>query len=88
MDAFHAQGVSPLVAMEMTTTEIMVRMVEPGVSVVPLMPDGSVTRGRKVGVINLGTPIPPIHSGVLLRRRDEPSPEVRAILASPRASLP
>jgi len=84
MDAFRAQGVTPLVAMEMTTTEIVVRMVEAGlgVSVVPLMPDGSVTRGRKVGVRSLGGQIPPIHSGVLRRRGDEPSAEVRAFIAS------
>ena len=90
MDAFHAQGVSPMVAMEMTTTEIVVRMVEAGlgVSVVPLMADGSVTRGRKVGVMSLGTQIPPIHSGILQRRGDEPSPEVRAFLSSLRAALP
>jgi DNA-binding transcriptional LysR family regulator len=89
MDAFHAQGLTPLVAMEMTTTEIAVRMVEAGlgVSVVPLMPDGSVTRGRKIGVKSLGGQIPPIHSGVLLRKGDEPSPEVRAFIASLRGSL-
>lgn len=88
MDAFHAQGLSPLVAMEMTTTEIVVRMVEAGlgVSVVPLMPDGSVTRGRKVGVRSLGGQIQPIHSGVLSRRGEEPSPEVRAFIASLRGT--
>ena len=84
MDAFHAQGLSPLVAMEATTTEIIVRMVEAGlgVSVVPLMPDGSVTRGRRVGVRSLGQQIRPIHSGVLVRRGDEPGPEARAFIAS------
>ena len=88
MDAFHARGLSPLVAMEMTTTEIAVRMVEAGlgISLVPLMPDGSVTRGRKVGVRSLGAQIPPIHSGVLLRRGDEPGPEVRAFIASLKGS--
>ena len=37
-------------ALETTNTEIIVRMVEAGlgVSVVPLMPDGSAPRGRKV----------------------------------------
>ncbi len=89
MDAFHARGLSPLVAMEMTTTEIAVRMVEAGlgISLVPLMPDGSVTRGRKVGVRSLGAQIPPIHSGVLRRRGDESSPEVLAFIASLKGSL-
>jgi DNA-binding transcriptional LysR family regulator len=74
--------------MEATTTEIIVRMVEAGlgVSVVPLMPDGSVTRGRRVGVRGFGRQIQPIHSGILVRRGDEPGPEARAFIASLRAA--
>jgi DNA-binding transcriptional LysR family regulator len=70
--------------METTTTEIVVRMVEAGlgVSLVPLMPDGAVTRGRKVGVRSLAGQIRPIHSGVLTRRGDELKPEARAFVAS------
>ena len=45
-----------------------------GVSIVPLMPDGAVTRGRQVGVRSLAGQIRPIHSGVLVRRGDEPTP--------------
>jgi DNA-binding transcriptional LysR family regulator len=84
IDAFHALGVSPRVEMETTTTEIVVRMVEAGlgVSVVPLMPDGAVTRGRKVGVRSLAGQIRPIHSGVLTRRGDELKPEAKAFVAS------
>ncbi|HJZ89725.1 MAG TPA: LysR substrate-binding domain-containing protein [Gemmataceae bacterium] len=84
LDAFHALGFSPRVEMEITTTEIIVRMVEAGlgVSVVPLMPDGSVTRGRRVGIRPLAGQIRPIHSGVLVRRGEEPAAEVRAFIAS------
>jgi DNA-binding transcriptional LysR family regulator len=84
LDAFHERGLSPIVEMEATTTEIVVRMVEAGlgVSVVPLMPNGAVTRGRRVGVRKLGEQIRPIHSGVLVRRGDEPRPEVRAFIDS------
>jgi DNA-binding transcriptional LysR family regulator len=84
LDAFHALGFSPRVEMEITTTEIIVRMVEAGlgVSVVPLMPDGSVTRGRRVGIRPLAGQIRPIHSGVLFRRGEEPAAEVRAFIAS------
>ena len=84
IDAFHALGLTPRVEMETTTTEIVVRMVEAGlgVSVVPLMPDGSVTRGHKVGVRSLAGQIRPIHSGVLTRRGDELKPEARAFVAS------
>jgi DNA-binding transcriptional LysR family regulator len=84
IDAFHALGLSPRVEMETTTTEIIVRMVEGGlgVSLVPLMPDRSVTRGRRVGVRNLAGQVRPIHSGVLVRRGEEPSPEAAAFIRS------
>ncbi len=70
VDAFHGGGLSPRVEMETTNTEITVRMVEAGlgVSIVPLMPNGAVTRGRRVGVRSLAAQIRPIHSGILLRR--------------------
>ena len=70
IDAFHGRGLSPRVDMETTNTEIIVRMVEAGlgVSIVPLMPGGAVTRGRKVGARSLAGQITPIHSGILLRR--------------------
>jgi DNA-binding transcriptional LysR family regulator len=75
MDAFHGAELSPRVDMETTNTEIIVRMVEAGlgVSIVPLMPNGAVTRGRKISVRSLGGQIRPIHSGVLTRR-GEPLP--------------
>src|SRR5262245_27492978 len=80
MEAFHAAGVSPRVEMETTNTEITVRMVEAGlgVSIVPLMPDGAVTRGRHVAVRSLAGQIRPIHSGILTRRDEPPSPARRA----------
>ncbi|HEV3006109.1 MAG TPA: LysR family transcriptional regulator [Pirellulales bacterium] len=70
IDAFHEQGLSPRVEMEMTNTEIIVRMVEAGlgVSIVPLLPSGAVTRGRRVNIRSLGRQIRPIQSGVLTRR--------------------
>jgi DNA-binding transcriptional LysR family regulator len=82
MDAFHGAGLSLRVDMETTNTEIIVRMVEAGlgVSIVPLMPGGAVTRGRRVGVRSLGAQIRPIHSGVLLRRGEPLSPVSRAFV--------
>jgi DNA-binding transcriptional LysR family regulator len=70
MDAFHTQGLSPRVDMETTNTEIIVRMVEAGLglSLVPLLPSGVVTRGRRVGIRDLGEQIRPIDSGILVRR--------------------
>jgi DNA-binding transcriptional LysR family regulator len=76
IDAFHGEGLSPRVEMETTNTEIIVRMVEGGLglSIVPLMPDGSVTRGHRVGIRGLGNQIRPIHSGILVRRGEQLSP--------------
>ena len=70
IDAFHGAGLSPRVDTETTNTEIIVRMVEAGlgVSIVPLMPGGAVTRGRKVATRSLAGQITPIHSGILFRR--------------------
>ncbi|OWK43354.1 LysR family transcriptional regulator [Fimbriiglobus ruber] len=73
LDAFHGASLSPRVDMEATTTAVIVQMVEAGlgVSIVPLMPNGAVTRGRKVRVRKLTGQIRLIHSGILTRRGDE-----------------
>src|SRR5688572_7973492 len=70
LDAFHESGLSPQVALETTGTETIVSMVEAGlgVSIVPLLPSGAVTRGRRVRERPLDAAIRPIHSGVLVRR--------------------
>lgn len=75
IDAFHAASVSPLVDMETTNTEIIVSLVEAGlgVSIVPLLPSGVVTRGRRIEIRSLGQQIRPIHSGVLFRRAEKRS---------------
>lgn len=70
LDAFHERQISPRVTIETTSTETIVSMVEAGlgVSIVPLLPSGAVTRGRRVEVRPLKDPIRAIHSGVLQRR--------------------
>ena len=75
LDAFHERGLAPRVALETTSTETVVSMVEAGlgISVVPLMPTGAVTRGRRVEILPITDPIRPIHSGVLLRRGETPA---------------
>jgi DNA-binding transcriptional LysR family regulator len=92
MDAFHGQGLSPRVDMETTNTEIIVRMVEAGlgVSIVPLMPSGVVTRGHRVGVRSLGDQIRPIHSGIFVRRGEKLRPAAQAFIdfLGPRGSAP
>src|SRR5687767_8909038 len=75
LDAFNERGLAPRVALETTSTETVVSMVEAGlgVSVVPLMPTGAVTRGRHVEIRPIVDVIRPIHSGVLLRRGEIPA---------------
>jgi DNA-binding transcriptional LysR family regulator len=81
-DAFHARGLTPRVDMEMTNTEVIVRMVEAGlgVSIVPLLPSGAVTRGRKIAVRSLGGQIRPIDSGVLTRKGEKLPEAARRLL--------
>jgi DNA-binding transcriptional LysR family regulator len=82
LDEFHKLGLSPRIDMEATTTGIVVKMVEAGlgVSLVPLMPNGSVTRGVKVGVRKLPGQIRPINSGILMRRGETPPPAAEAFM--------
>ena len=82
LDAFRGLGLTPRVDMEATTTGIVVKMVESGlgVSLVPLMPNGAVTRGVKVGARSLIGQIRPIHSGILMRRGEKPAPAAEAFI--------
>ena len=82
LDAFHESGLAPQVALETTSTETVVSMVEAGlgISIVPLLPSGAVTRGRRVRARILDAPIRPIHSGVLVRRGETLSASSRRLL--------
>ncbi len=82
LDAFHGQGLSPRIAMETTNSEIVVRMVEGGLglALVPLMANGSVTRGHRVGVRMLPGQVQPIHSGILLRKEATLTQAARSFL--------
>ena len=87
LDAFHEQGLSPRVALETTSTETIVTMVEAGlgVAIVPLLPNGAVTRRRDVDVVALRDPIRAIHSGVLVRRGERLSEPSARLLAFTRS---
>lgn len=82
IEAFRKQGLTPQADMEMTNTEIIVRMVEAGlgVSIVPLLPSGAVTRGRRLGIRELSSQIRPIQSGVLTRRGEKLSETSRRFI--------
>jgi DNA-binding transcriptional LysR family regulator len=70
LEAFHGRGLNPTVEVETTNTDLIVRMVEAGlgIAIVPLLPSGAVTRGRRVGIRVLGGQIRPIDSGILTRK--------------------
>lgn len=87
LDAFHDHGVSPRVALETTSTETVVSMVEAGLgaSIVSLLPNGAVTRGRRVEIAAIREPIRAIHSGVLVRRGGRLSDAGSRLLAFTRA---
>ena len=46
----------------------------------PLLPSGAVTRGRKLGIVDLGDQIRPINSGVLTRHGQALSSAARAVI--------
>ena len=89
MDAFREQHLSPRVEMELSTTEIIVRMVEAGlgVAIVPLLPNGIVTRNRTVEVRKLGKKIRRIQSGILARKGGRHSNAVTALIQFIRESM-
>ena len=82
LDAFRDRGLAPRIALETTSTETVVSMVEAGlgISVVPLLPSGAVTRGRKVRTVAIEDSMRPIHSGVLLRRGETPTGAVARLI--------
>jgi DNA-binding transcriptional LysR family regulator len=82
LDAFRESGLSPRIALETTSTETVISMVEAGlgISVVPLLPSGAVTRGRNVRIVAIDAAMRPIHSGVLLRRGETPSRAVARLI--------
>src|SRR5205823_12180425 len=81
-EAFQRLDLAPHSEIEATNTDLLVRMVEAGlgVAVVPLHPSGAVTRGRRVAIHSLGRQVRPIHSGVLLRRGEQPSDTAAKLL--------
>jgi DNA-binding transcriptional LysR family regulator len=90
LEAFHLLDIAPRIEMEMTNTQIIVRMVEAGlgVSIVPLLPSGVVTRGARVGTQSLGTQVDPIRSGILTRLGTSLPPAAEQFVAFVRRSSP
>jgi DNA-binding transcriptional LysR family regulator len=82
VDAFARESLAPRVEMEATNTDLIVRMVAAGlgISIVPLLKSGVVTRGHRVVVRPLKVGIVPIQSGVLMRRGEVISEPCRVFL--------
>jgi DNA-binding transcriptional LysR family regulator len=82
LDAFRERGLVPRVALETTSTETVVSMVEAGlaVSIVPLLPNGAVTRGRNVKIAAIEDVMRPIHSGLLIRRGERPAGPIARLI--------
>lgn len=82
IDAFRKCDLSPRVEMEVTNTDLIVRMVEAGlgVSIVPLHPSGAVTRSRRVEIRPLGRYVRPIDSGILTRKGESLSAAARRFI--------
>jgi DNA-binding transcriptional LysR family regulator len=74
--------------METTTTDIVIRMVEAGlgISIVPLLPGGAVTQGRRVAIRPIVDPIRPINSGILTRKGEVLSGAAREFVGFVRQS--
>ena len=79
LEAFQERGLIPTVHMETTTTETVVRMVEAGlgIAIAPLLPNGVVTKGRRVAVRPIVDRIRQIHSGILTRLGESLSPAAK-----------
>lgn len=90
LEAFHAQSINPRIEMEATSTQIITRMVESGlgISIVPLLKNGVVTKGCKVGVRPLGKQVREIHSGILIRQDDPLSPAEETFIAFVKKEMP
>ncbi len=75
LEAFHKADLSPRVEVETTNTDLIIRMVEAGLgtAIVPLLPSGAVTKGRKVEIRPLGRQVRPIDSGILTRKSELPN---------------
>lgn len=88
--AFAERQLSPEIHMETTTTDIVVQMVEAGlgVALVPLLPGGAVTRGRRIAIRTIADPIRPIHSGILARRGETLSAAALEFLSFIRPIIP
>lgn len=82
LQAFHRAGVEPQVALQATTTALIAQMVEAGlgVAVLPLLPSGRVTAGRRLAVVPVRDRIEAIDSGIFMRPEWADDPLVNELI--------
>jgi DNA-binding transcriptional LysR family regulator len=89
IEAFQRQDLAPHVELEATTTDLVVRMVEAGlgVALVPLLPSGAVTAGRRVHLLKPLDAVRPIDSGLLFRKHENLSEAARTFVSFIKAAV-
>lgn len=82
LQAFHRIGVEPQVALQATSTALIVQMVEAnlGIAVLPLLPSGRVTAGRALAVVPVRETIEAIDSGIFTRPEWTDDPLVQELV--------
>lgn len=82
LEAFHAAEVRPRIALQATTTTIVLQMVEAGlgVSLLPMLASGRTTAGMSVSAIPIVERIQPIQSGIFVPMIWAQDPQVQSFL--------
>lgn len=83
-EAFRRAGFTPRIAMQATTTSLVIDMVEAGLglSIVPLLPSGRVTRGRRVTALRIADRFDRIDTGYFVRPPWRDDPLLAALIAA------
>jgi len=83
LETFFALGIEPNIALEATSTPLMLSMVDAGlgIAIVPTPSTPTPLRGLDVVTIPISDPIRPIETGLYLRSEWDGDPAVQALLA-------
>lgn len=81
LEAFYAKGIAPRTAIEVTTTQMLLNLVEEGIgaSIIPVLQDSTILRGRQIGEAAISDGIRPVEYGILSRKdsgANDPSREL------------
>ena len=82
LEALHAQELEPTIAMEATSTPLILGLVHAGlgIAIVPTPSTPAPLRGLDVALVPVTDPIRPIETGLFLRAEWEDDPGVKALL--------